>query len=222
MSKGHLRQKFCIFVTFWDSFMTHVLTWRNPGSVLYYGFSHLTDSPVFEHMILFKFTTFCLIYRGQGLERNNCWLHCRNDLPEYAKMDQLMQNCKSSSKIRCKSWWYQATCAHSQLPALAAETLSASLTWNILHSTSTPWSDENSTHDTWQFMVASTRPIHLGLFRGRSLDPGGNATCFWMYLSKISMFELEPSKKLPHGIWPQTQQRLHAFPSDGWDRKSVV
>ena len=34
--------KFSIFVTFWDSFMTHVLTWRNLGSVLYYRFSHLT------------------------------------------------------------------------------------------------------------------------------------------------------------------------------------
>lgn len=34
--------KFSIFVTFWDSFMPHVLTWRNLGSVLYYRFSHLT------------------------------------------------------------------------------------------------------------------------------------------------------------------------------------
>ena len=33
--------KLSIFVTFWDSFMTHVLTWRNRGTLLYYGFSHL-------------------------------------------------------------------------------------------------------------------------------------------------------------------------------------
>ena len=100
-------------------------------------------------VVLWIFTS----HRGQGLERNDCRLHCRNDLPKYAKIGQLMQNCKSSSKIHRKSRWYQATCAHSQLPALAAETLSASLTWNvkpfIQHLYTVKWRK----FDTWHMVI---------------------------------------------------------------------
>lgn len=63
-------------------------------------------------------------------------------------------------------------------------------------------------------MVASTHPVHLGLFRGRSLDPGGNARCFWMNLSQISKWlNLNPAKKWDchmvfHGchLWQFDQQ----------------
>lgn len=150
MSKGHLRQNSLSLshsetpscLMFWLG-----ETWAVCCTIDF----HI--SPGFEHMISLKFITFFLIYRGQGLERNNCRLHCRNDLPKYAKIGQLMQNCKSSSKIHCKSRWYQDTCAHSQLPALAAETLSASLTWNlkrfVQHLYSVKWRKFDTWHDTW-------------------------------------------------------------------------
>ena len=122
--------KFSIFVTFWDSFMAHVLTWRNLGTLLYYGFSHLKMTLVHCCILNSPLSDWILSRPRPWAQQLPAALQkwppkvCKN-------MQKLMQNCKSSSKIHCKSRWYQATCAHSQLPALAAETLSASLTWNV-------------------------------------------------------------------------------------------
>ena len=153
MSKGHLRQNsLSLSHSETPSWLMFWLgeTWAVCCTIDF----HI--SPGFEHMISLKLITFCLIYWGRGLERNDCRLHCRNDLPKYAKwikMGQLMQNCKSSSKIHCKSRWYQDTCAHSQLPALAAETLSASLTWNVKRFIQHLYTVKWQKFDTWHMVI---------------------------------------------------------------------
>ena len=139
--------KLSIFVTFWDSFMTHVLTWRNLGSVLYYRFSHLTRIWTYDFIETHHFLLDLLGPRPWAQRLPAALQKC---LPKYAKwikMGQLMQNCKSSSKIHCKSRWYQDTCAQRWPQRRCQQALRE--TWNVLYSTSTPWSDKNSTHDTW-------------------------------------------------------------------------
>ena len=123
--------KFSIFVTFWDSFMAHVLTWRNLGTLLYYGFSHLIEAKALSATI-----AGCTAeMTSQSMQKLANWCKTAKVHRKFiAKADGTrlpvpIPNFRHWRQRRCQQAWRE--------------------TWNLLYSTSTPWSDENSTHDTW-------------------------------------------------------------------------